>query len=280
VFWAGVLPYHCNRPTLDLLGRTDARIAKGPAVAAARYWPGHAKRNWQYVVNEQRPEVLLGDMPELKQRPDYREAYCRVIGGSLEFIARKEARHKLLEPGLSLCHVENTGTLCLPCGNEWSGLGQALFDFEASDQAGWTRRGEAFGPTGVYSLSQPLPGQQQIEAAQGGALVNSFFGGDRTTGRLNSPEFILADDGLSLLVGGGKSSVHVALWVDGRKVITANGRDSEVLDRQYWDVACHKGKRARIVISDESTQPWGHILVDDVRYFHSGRACADGSQQR
>ena len=43
---------------------------------------------------------------------------------------------------------------------------------------------------------------------------------------------------------------------------TASGHESGNLNWVAWDVAALRGKRAQIVIADESTGGWGHILAD------------------
>nr|WP_270889189.1 glycoside hydrolase family 32 protein [Pedococcus sp. 5OH_020] len=54
----------------------------------------------------------------------------------------------------------------------------------------------------------------------------------------------------------------VRLVVDGQVVRSATGSDSEMLDWQGWDVRDLAGKTARIVLADNNTGGWGHILAD------------------
>ncbi|MBC9822611.1 GH32 C-terminal domain-containing protein [Terrabacter sp. MAHUQ-38] len=54
----------------------------------------------------------------------------------------------------------------------------------------------------------------------------------------------------------------VRLVVDGQVVRTATGSDSETLDWNGWDVRGLQGKTARIVLADNNTGGWGHILAD------------------
>lgn len=54
----------------------------------------------------------------------------------------------------------------------------------------------------------------------------------------------------------------VRLVVDGVVVRTATGSDSETLDWNGWDVRNLQGKTARIVVADNNTGGWGHILAD------------------
>jgi hypothetical protein len=282
VFWAGVLPYHLDRVALDLLGRADRHIAKVPAVPAATYWPGHAKRDWRYVVEEKKPDILMGDMPELRARPDYRDTYCRAIGAELGFVIRKDSADKFFDRGkLTLCHVGEVGDACPVCGHDGEPrAGRSLFDFEGGALAGWERTGDAFGPSGVHDARAPRPDQQTITGVQGRYLVNSYFFGDGGRGTLTSPEFTLEEAGLSLLVAGGHhlATLNVSLLVEGRRVAMATGRGSEALERRDWRFPCLKGKRARLVITDNDTGPWGHILVDDVTFQEVGAVCKPHDQ--
>ena len=54
----------------------------------------------------------------------------------------------------------------------------------------------------------------------------------------------------------------VRLVVDGEVVRSATGSDSETLDWNGWDVRSLQGKTARIVLADNNTGGWGHILAD------------------
>lgn len=57
VFGAGTTPYYAERPTVDLLGKSDPVIAavepQGPL------FPGHNKRDYEYSICERRPDLVL-----------------------------------------------------------------------------------------------------------------------------------------------------------------------------------------------------------------------------
>src|SRR5262249_52739334 len=55
VYWAGAPPYYAQRPSIDLLGKNDARIAREPARNA---YPGHNKRDYAYSIGWLRPDVV------------------------------------------------------------------------------------------------------------------------------------------------------------------------------------------------------------------------------
>jgi hypothetical protein len=94
VFWAGVLPYYCDRPMLDLLGRADRHIAHGTMVPAALYWPGHAKRDWDYVLDERKPDILLSTPEEMSSRTDFLNDYCLPGVGGIWIALRRHTAWK------------------------------------------------------------------------------------------------------------------------------------------------------------------------------------------
>ena len=115
-----------------------------------------------------------------------------------------------------------------------------IADFEGKDYGGWQAAGEAFG-TGPAQGT--LPRQMQVDGFEGKGLVNSFAGGDDTTGTLTSPPFTIERNYVRFLIGGGMhpGKTCINLLVDGKVVRTATGPNdrpggSERLDLQGWDV--------------------------------------------
>lgn len=79
--------------------------------------------------------------------------------------------------------------------------GVVFNDFEGMTYgAGWTTTGTAFG-TGPAQGT--LPGQQTVSGYLGDGLVNSFLGGDGSTGTLTSPTFTVSKPYINFLIGGG-----------------------------------------------------------------------------
>jgi len=135
--------------------------------------------------------------------------------------------------------------------------GLVLGDFESETYGAWTAAGD-FAGTGPFRGG---------DGRQGERIVDTFFGarenGDRNRGTIVSPEFTIDRDHVSFLVAGGSQpSTQVRLLVDGSVVRTASGHETGTLNWASWNVADLRGKRARIVIADESTGGWGHILAD------------------
>jgi hypothetical protein len=64
VVWAGAIPYFSQRQAVDLLGRTDARIAHEPMHLPdgrgkwTGFYPGHLKWDYQYSIGVLEPDVI------------------------------------------------------------------------------------------------------------------------------------------------------------------------------------------------------------------------------
>ncbi len=132
-----------------------------------------------------------------------------------------------------------------------------LGDFEAPTYGAWTA-------TGDFAGTAPHVGG---DGRVGERSVDTFFGAQRDSdenrGTIQSPTFTLDHDYLSFEVAGGaQPSTQVRLVVDGNVVRTASGHETGTLNWTAWNVADLRGKQARIVIADESTGGWGHILAD------------------
>lgn len=142
-------------------------------------------------------------------------------------------------------------------------------DFEGDTYGeGWTTTGTAFG-TGPAKGT--LPNQMPVTGFAGKGLVNSFLGGDKSTGKLTSPAFEVTRKQINFLIGGGghAGKTCLNLVIDGKVVRTATGPNtqaggSEELAADGWDVAEYGGKKAQLVIVDAETGGWGHVNVDQI----------------
>ena len=71
VCWAGIVPYFTDRYCIDLLGKTDRRIAheqahllRGPGSSGAlTFLPGHNKWDYAYSIGEFQPDVVTAIWP-------------------------------------------------------------------------------------------------------------------------------------------------------------------------------------------------------------------------
>lgn len=78
--------------------------------------------------------------------------------------------------------------------------GTPLDSFETGSFGSWTATGTAFG---TAPAAGTLPNQQTVSGFPGNYLVNSFNGGDGSTGTLSSQTFTISKPHLNFLVGGG-----------------------------------------------------------------------------
>jgi len=141
-------------------------------------------------------------------------------------------------------------------------------DFEGRDYGTWTATGNAFGSGPAHGT---LPGQMAVDGFWGKGLVNSFHGGDASTGRLTSAAFTCERRYLRFLVGGGKQAGKTCmnLMMDGKAVRTATGPNerpggSEHLDWEQWEVSEFGGRTVSLEIIDEAVGGWGHINIDHI----------------
>ncbi|GMU91429.1 MAG: hypothetical protein AMXMBFR4_04870 [Candidatus Hydrogenedentota bacterium] len=143
-------------------------------------------------------------------------------------------------------------------------------NWESGSYGKWKIEGDCFGAAPV---SGTLPGQQPVGGMQGGYYVNTYVGGDGTTGRAVSPEFTIEKRFIHFRIGGGNhpDETCLNLIVDGKVVHTSTGDNTEQLKPQRWDVSAFVGKKAVIEIVDTHTGGWGHILVDEIAFSNSPR---------
>ena len=89
-----------------------------------------------------------------------------------------------------------------------------LADFEGPDYGNWEASGEAFGDAPARGT---LSGQMNVSGFDGKGLVNTFRGGDKTTGKVVSPLFTIERPFINFLIGGGKhpGKTCMNLLVDG-----------------------------------------------------------------
>jgi len=151
--------------------------------------------------------------------------------------------------------------------NNGTGMdGDTFADFEAPNYGNWTVTGTAFG---VGPAQGTLPNQMPVSGYVGHGLVNSYNGGDASTGTLTSAQFTITRSSIGFLIGGGNHPglTCVNLLVNGSVVESATGNNSETLSWVTWNVSQWVGQTAQIQIVDNYTGGWGHILVDQIMFF-------------
>ncbi len=149
-------------------------------------------------------------------------------------------------------------------------VGSLRFDFESGDLQGWQVVEGRFDLTVSDRKSLPrwthLPfnkqGKYHLSTAEcrGDRLAD-----DTMTGVIRSPEFVLAGDAISFLVGGGDGpETYVALCTaDGKELMRAGGTNGPLLRRIRWDIGSHIGQKVFLRIVDRKKRDWGHVTFDD-----------------
>jgi len=140
-------------------------------------------------------------------------------------------------------------------------------DFESGKYDHWKAEGEAFGdhPAKRGEILHNFT----VVGEQGQHMVDSYFqNSDKATGTLTSDPFVIKRPCIQFLIGGGNDPQRecVNLLVDGKTVQTATGQGDEVLRLTRWDVKDLIGKTAQLQIVDQSSDGWGHILVDQIAF--------------
>jgi hypothetical protein len=95
--------------------------------------------------------------------------------------------------------------------------------------------------------------------------MNSFHGGDASTGTLTSPPFTVTHRFLNFqLAGGATRRTRLELQFDGRVVHEACGQGDGVLRWASWDVSALLGRQAVLRAVDEATETGGYLLLDHI----------------
>lgn len=93
--WGGVPVYFSGRPAIDVLGKSDRHIAR---LEVNRFFPGHSKWDWDYVMQVRQPDVIRAPSRGLGARADFRGAYVKVeTGQGVSFFLRRDALPKLFD---------------------------------------------------------------------------------------------------------------------------------------------------------------------------------------
>jgi hypothetical protein len=265
--FAGFTAMYTDRTIVDALGLTDAYVASLPAI---RGGPGHEKvAPREYLAS--RNVLMVNPWPW----SDPANAHGRY---RVQFAPGYYVNFDALVPPARVAEI------LLPRGfNLWVGERQLFdrttvenvspgFDFEAETWKGWTLTGSALGtrPADGASWSNAAT----ITGAQGRAFVNTYQGNsDAPQGSARSEPFVIDGDVIHFLIAGGATpGTALELWVDGARVRAASGENSEDLVPIAWDVAEYRGRSGYLLIRDNESGPWGHLVVDDIHVARRHRA--------
>ncbi len=100
VTWAGIIPYFTERPVVDLLGKTNAKIAHGevakrpPAAEYDEFLPGHMKWDYEYSIGQLEPDLIVQIWGSARQAAKWLETdYLVTRLGPFVFSFRKDSRN-------------------------------------------------------------------------------------------------------------------------------------------------------------------------------------------
>ena len=156
-------------------------------------------------------------------------------------------------------------------------VGEMFEDFESDTSLNnWTKTGNAFNNL----PSSGELGLQELRGFRGSGLVNSFddgiTGSDGLNGTLTSPEFTIDHSFIYFLLGGGDlENTSINLLIDGEIVRTTSGEERDIMSWKSWNINDLLGERAQILIKDQNSGPWGHIVVDNIVLSNESLAATD-----
>jgi predicted GH43/DUF377 family glycosyl hydrolase len=152
-----------------------------------------------------------------------------------------------------------------PLGNNWNMLWGNAFIYQPTYGNNPYARGD--------SLDINFEGSCWIgtyERYQGPLKYGSpgAYQGDGATGMIRSKPFTVSGNSMNLLVGGGNypDACYVKM-VDastGQVLFKETGKNTDHMDRRYWDLTSYKGRTVYIEIADLSSSSFGHINCDDI----------------
>ena len=157
-----------------------------------------------------------------------------------------------------------------------------IFTFEKGRQSleDWTKTGDAFTNQPTYGDNPIVRKPAKTSNHRGDYWIGTYENkstpedgagatqGNRSTGSLTSPEFLVDGAVVSFLIGSGCTSTNtgsdekVELLVDDTVVRTYVTKScAERMSRQSWNVSELIHKTARLKLVDQNV--WGHINFDD-----------------
>ena len=124
-------------------------------------------------------------------------------------------------------------------------------------------KGHAFG---YGPVSSPIGKQGSLFGPVHGAFMSSYHQGDRSAGRVELPKFKLSGEPIHFLIAGGQDCerVYLSLEVEGVQRAKRCGKRDERFRHEAIQTSEWAGQTGQLVIVDQSTQGWGHIMVDEI----------------
>lgn len=262
---AGTIPYYSQLKTIDMLGLNDRHIARREMTYMGYGFAGHEKGDGAYILAK-RPDIIQFSSASGSERP------------SVDFFGDNEIYRNPLfreEYRLSTYEMSDGSSLLLYIRKDSAfskSEADVIFeDFESGSFEAWTVEGDCFGEAPTRGT---LPGQKRVQGYRGEGLLNSMHGGQKSTGRVLSPPFLIRHNYIQFLLGGGyhPGEAVMNLLVDNSPVLTQDAGKGYCLLPYQWDVSAYSGKEARIEIKDMTAAPLGLLLVDQIVFSNINRS--------
>ena len=146
-------------------------------------------------------------------------------------------------------------------------------DFETGTLSDWTATGDAFHDQPIEQDRISARWPSQISGKHGKRFIGGFeLIQDAGTGTLTSATFKVTHRYGSFLLGGGSSQeIRVEIVKQATKkmpeqvIFVASGKNSEQMQRVFFDLQKWKNDRVFVRLVDESNGSWGHLNFDDFR---------------
>ncbi len=142
--------------------------------------------------------------------------------------------------------------------------------------------GNAFAYQPVFGNNPKVRGENVADTFEGHCWIGTYerytgplgfgtvggFQGDSRSGVIRSKPFTITGNSMNLLVGGGNDidMLYVGLMnaSTGQAIYKETGKNTDEMDRRYWDLRPHNGLQVYVEIADMSTGVFGHINCDDI----------------
>jgi hypothetical protein len=182
---------------------------------------------------------------------------------------RRSMERQLLAAGRAFDAVPKVADTAVDLSAPRRVVAETALHFDRAERSRFALNGDAF----RQFPTEEVPARQEWVTGNRGAYASTFDPelGDAARGTLRSQPFPLVGDVMEFVVGGGLHSpeLRVSLIVDGMRMFSAGGCDTDMMGRRMWQIAPFKGKRAVLELVDDRTTWAGHVMIDEVVQWSS-----------
>jgi hypothetical protein len=287
---AGTVPYFSKLFTVDEWGLNDKAIARQKSEPIPLGGRGHLKRPTPEYLDARGVNLELGhpaicDCDRLCDAA-FPQVYLRLEGNRC-----LRMRYRVKTPALTtrFCSERRFIPLHVDCSNEridfdWQSPSEdapsvPLTPLRATALPPDELLRHAHGPAFGKSASPTALIEQSALLGVRGPVLNSFHGGDATTGWIAYPLPPEVRRVTASVGGGDCTKTFIGLVANGRVIARACGQKDERLRTVALDVPAERGPITFVAV-DQAHGGWGHLLVADVELWSSAGERSDTEQSR